>query len=163
MVYLIDYENVGVHGLDGLSKLTEGDEVCIFYSDKADTLTFSLHKKLQEAKATISYRKVETGAKNALDFQLATYLGYLIGINRDNQKDYCVVSKDKGFEALACYWKKQKITVRMVVDCTNPEAAETAESIQAGNPEQAPVTKQQTPAPKKDRLENSTNQQPQAA
>lgn len=28
--YLIDYENVRIHGLDGLSTLSEHDRVCIF-------------------------------------------------------------------------------------------------------------------------------------
>ena len=58
--------------------MTEEDTVCIFYSDNADSMTFDLHRKLNETKANIIYHKVAVGTKNALDFQLATYLGYLI-------------------------------------------------------------------------------------
>jgi len=38
--FLVDYENVKTHGLDGISKLNDNDIVCIFYSDNADTLSF---------------------------------------------------------------------------------------------------------------------------
>ncbi len=42
--YLIDYENVGVNGFNGLSKLDANSSVCIFYSENCDKLTFGLHK-----------------------------------------------------------------------------------------------------------------------
>lgn len=76
--YLIDFENVKSRGMEGVELLTEEDTVCIFYSDNADSMTFDLHRKLNETKANIIYHKVAVGTKNALDFQLATYLGYLI-------------------------------------------------------------------------------------
>ena len=76
--YLIDFENVKSRGMEGVELLAEEDTVCIFYSDNADSMTFDLHRKLNETKAQIIYHKVAVGTKNALDFQLATYLGYLI-------------------------------------------------------------------------------------
>lgn len=41
-MYFVDYENVHVDGMKSVSKLTEEDSVCIFYSEKANTLTFGL-------------------------------------------------------------------------------------------------------------------------
>lgn len=76
--YLIDFENVKSRGMEGVELLAKEDTVCIFYSDNADSMTFDLHRKLNETKAQIIYHKVAVGTKNALDFQLATYLGYLI-------------------------------------------------------------------------------------
>ena len=73
--YLIDFENVKSRGMEGVELLTEEDTVCIFYSDNADSMTFDLHRKLNETKAHIIYHKVAVGTKNALDFQLAKYLG----------------------------------------------------------------------------------------
>ncbi len=117
--YLIDYENVKVEGLNGIAGLSEQDEVCIFYSKNADTLTFDLARKLQETKATVVYQKVEVGTKNALDFQLSSYLGYLI-CKREKQRDshFFVVTKDNGFNALLSYWQQRKMDVQIVIDCT---------------------------------------------
>ena len=131
--FLVDYENVNVSGLNGITKLSDNDVVVIFYSDNADTLTFSLHKRLNETKAALQYQKVKAGVKNALDFQLSSYLGFLI---RDNMKKdssvepsarddsiedadedlYYVVSKDQGFAVLSEYWKRHKASVFQVAD-----------------------------------------------
>ena len=79
--YLVDYENVNTEGLQGVEQLTAADEVIIFYSEHADRLTFDLHRRLNESKAQIHYFKVGACKKNALDFQLVSYLGYLIAQN----------------------------------------------------------------------------------
>ena len=114
--YLIDFENVKSRGMEGVELLTEEDTVCIFYSDNADSMTFDLHRKLNETKADIIYHKVAVGTKNALDFQLATYLGYLIC---EQQRDgihpnYFIVTKDNGFTSLMVYWKAQGVPVRII-------------------------------------------------
>lgn len=114
--YLVDYENVKTQGLNGVNKLPAEDVVCIFYSENADNLTFGLHRRLNESNANIIFQKVEVGHKNALDFQLSSYLGYIIHENSDNQYDYYVVTKDKGYESLISYWKKKKVNVSLVVD-----------------------------------------------
>lgn len=114
--YLIDFENVKSRGMEGVELLAEEDTVCIFYSDNADSMTFDLHRKLNETKAQIIYHKVAVGTKNALDFQLATYLGYLIC---EQQKEgihpnYFIVTKDNGFISLMVYWKAQGVPVRII-------------------------------------------------
>ena len=83
--YFVDYENVKIDGLNGINKLEPSDKVCIFYSEHADTLTFDLHKRLNESKATITFQKVEVGHKNALDFQLVTFLGYEIASKKEEK------------------------------------------------------------------------------
>ena len=80
-IFLVDYENVSASGLDGLEKLTEEDVVYIFYTENADRLTFDAHRRLLESRAAVRYYKVESGTKNALDFQLVSFLGYLIREN----------------------------------------------------------------------------------
>lgn len=114
--FLVDYENVKTHGLDGISKLNNHDTVCIFYSDNADSLTFGLHRRLNESKANILYQKVEVGSKNALDFQLASYLGYIIHEHSDNGYKYFIVSRDNGYSSLVNYWNKRKIDISIVMD-----------------------------------------------
>lgn len=130
--YLIDYENVRIHGLDGLSGLTEKDRVCIFYSENADSLTFDLHFILNEAKAEISYEKVEVGTKNALDFQLSSYLGYLISQNiEDKLAEYFIVTADSGFSVLVNYWNRKNVAVKTVMDCTGRDENVQKEQILA--------------------------------
>lgn len=114
--YLVDYENVTTHGLDGITMLSPEDVVCIFYSENADRITFGLHRRLNEAAAKIIYQEVEVGTKNALDFQLASYLGYIIHENKDKEVSYFIVTKDQGFSSLVHYWKKQKIDISLVLD-----------------------------------------------
>jgi len=115
--YLIDFENVKSPGLNGITKLTDKDTVCIFYSENSDSITFGLHKRLNETAANLLYQKVEVGTKNALDFQLSSYLGYIICENENNKNiPYYVVTKDKGFGCLSTYWARRGFHVSLVAD-----------------------------------------------
>jgi len=126
--YFVDYENVKTQGLNGVNKLPEEDVVCIFYSENADNLTFGLHRRLNESKANIVFQKVEVGHKNALDFQLSSYLGYIIRENENNPYDYYVVTKDKGYESLVNYWRKKKVSVSLVVDVAK-QSEQSAQNV----------------------------------
>lgn len=108
-IFLVDYENVSASGLDGLEKLTEEDVVYIFYTENADRLTFDAHRRLLESRATVRYYKVESGTKNALDFQLVSFLGYLIRENGGSA--YYIISKDNGFDSVLHFWTKQNTKV----------------------------------------------------
>lgn len=114
--YFVDYENVKTHGLDGIGKLSKNDVVVIFYSENADSLTFGLHKRINESPASIVYQKVDVGRKNALDFQLASYLGYVIHETLETPTKYYIVTKDQGFASLVGYWQKRKVDVSLVAD-----------------------------------------------
>ena len=114
--YLVDFENVKKDGLDGIHKLGKEDKVCIFYSKNADSITFDQHRRIIESKALIEFCKVEVGSKNALDFQLATQLGYLIA--NKSAEQYFIVSKDKGFDILSGYWKGRNVNVTLIADIT---------------------------------------------
>lgn len=111
-IYLIDYENVNTDGLNGISRLSAEDTVVIFYSEKADRMTFGLHRRLMESKAVIDCKKVDVGGSNALDFQLCSFLGYLIAQGKQTQ--FCIVSNDRGYEHVVGFWSRQKIDVRLI-------------------------------------------------
>ena len=169
--YLIDFENVKSRGMEGVELLTEEDTVCIFYSDNADSMTFDLHRKLNETKANIIYHKVAVGTKNALDFQLATYLGYLICGQQSEgiHPNYFIVTKDNGFTSLMVYWKAQGVPVRIICNLLwgkNP-VAEQPEStqLQPAQPEPAEETKEPVqPEPEKaDAPEEPTQPEPEKA
>lgn len=105
-IYLIDYENVKC--LAGINELTSKDTAIIFYSKNANTLTFETHKELISSRAQILYKNVTVGGKNALDFQLASYLGYLINDDNNSNSEFCIISKDNGFTYLVSFWKNEK-------------------------------------------------------
>lgn len=105
--YLIDYENTGENGLRGITELQEDACIVIFYSENADKISFDMHQKLIECKAAIEYRKISTGKRNALDFQLSTYLGYLIA--RCENDAFYIVSKDNGYRVVVDFWKDRQV------------------------------------------------------
>ena len=102
-IYLVDFENVTSEGLSGVARLAEEDNVILFYSANAHKISLNVHRAICNTKAKVSYFEVAVGGKNALDHQLSTYLGYLIGQNRNMQ--YFIVSKDRGYQYLSDFWK----------------------------------------------------------
>jgi len=101
-VYLIDFENVKQDGLNGIEQLEKNDKVIIFYSDNADKISFDVHINITKSSANITFRKVNVGSKNALDFQLSSYLGYLIAKKKDDK--FYIVTRDNGFYVLNDFW-----------------------------------------------------------
>ncbi len=105
--FLIDYENTGESGLKGIRELGADSCTVIFYSENADKISFEMHQTLCCCKTKLEFRKVYTGKKNALDFQLSTYLGFLIATNPENH--FFIVSKDNGYRVVMDFWKEKKI------------------------------------------------------
>ena len=141
--FLIDYENVNVSGFDGILSLTENDAVIIFYSDNANTMTFGLHRRINEAKANLQFQKVDSGKKNSLDFQLCSYLGYLICDTMckpgENSKNfYYIVSNDLGYVPLTDYWKKRGIEVLVVKNLTKTPSQTSAVVVFSPPPKPQP-------------------------
>jgi len=112
--FLIDYENVNTNGFRGIASLSRKDRVVVFYSENAETMTFGLHRRLNQSKAEISFQKVSVGGKNALDFQLCTYLGYLIGKGEHSGTVYYIVSQDNDYVPVVDYWARQKVSVSVI-------------------------------------------------
>lgn len=121
--FLIDYENVHMAGLQGIDELSKSDTVCIFYSANADSLSFEAMKLLSASKAKIDYIKVNTMGHNALDFQLASYIGYLLG-KHEGIRCY-IVSNDKGFANVQIFWYSQGERVKLVPSVSDRKTAST--------------------------------------
>lgn len=137
--YLIDYENRKEFG--DLSLLEAEDTILFFYSDKANSMSFELHQNIIKSPADKMYFYAETGGKNALDFQLSTYLGYLIGVHPE--EDFYIISGDKGFDAVVRFWKQHNPSVRLMrreritpppaktLNATAPKATSVEEGVTA--------------------------------
>ena len=106
-IYLVDYENVSLLGLEGIEKLKEEEKVFIFYGNSAGSISFEMHAKIAQTKAEVKYLKTERSGKNYLDFQLATLSGYLVATTKET--DFIIISKDTGFESVIDFWNQQSV------------------------------------------------------
>lgn len=126
-IYLVDYENT--HYLGGISGLSENDTVVVFYTQNSSSLSFDAHKEILQAQAKILYKYVDNGGKNALDFQLSTYLGCLVGEKQADRQQLYIVSKDKGFYYVSRFWEREKgIRVTVVPSLTEQPKAKQQQS-----------------------------------
>ena len=131
--YLIDYENVHQAGFVGIEELKSEDNIIIFYSLNADSMPFSLFEALHTTPANLVLNKVDIGEKNALDIQLATYCGYLIGENKNVEVH--IISRDRGYEFIRTFWNKKGIKVVLSPNIAGIEKNE----LQEPQPESANV------------------------
>ena len=102
-IYLVDFENVASEGLSGITYLSPEDQVIIFYSANSNRLSMKMHILIGKSTCNLSYFEVSVGGKNALDHQISTWLGYLIGTGAA-ERSYYIVSRDMGYRHVANFW-----------------------------------------------------------
>lgn len=107
--YLLDYENVSASGLDGVENLTSDCRIVLFYTKNSNKIDLGVFNQLRGMKGDLSIIEVHHG-KQALDIQLASYLGYLIGTEPEDT-EYYIVSKDKGYFNVQSFWPDRKIVL----------------------------------------------------
>ena len=95
--FLIDTENVHMKGFKGVDTLTSDDTVIVFLTSECYNDATKISKFAQYHKCTIQQQWVKNGRKNALDFQLTSYLGILFNEHKDEDIEYYIISEDKGF------------------------------------------------------------------
>lgn len=132
--YFIDYENVHADGFTGAENLGESDVICVMYTEQSKAFSLELVEKIARQHARLESYKAGTGAKNSLDFQLASYLGYMIAKSEGTDDCFYIVSRDTGFNHLVDFWAERNVTVRRIPNFMGEEkdskgvaAAETAE------------------------------------
>ncbi len=111
--YLVDCENVSSESLKYLPSLNDGDSVTIFFSQQCRNANLDALDYITNADVKLTFHKVATGTKNALDFQLSSYLGFLIA-KHGSGDTYHLVTHDKGFGCLTNFWKKRKVGVKRI-------------------------------------------------
>lgn len=115
--FLVDYENVNWAGLYGISFLTEDDTVLIFYSDHADTVNFTTLDYIMRSKALIKRHRITKFGNNALDFQLSTYVGYLLGTHTEGE--VYIISKDQGYLSVLDFCRERLSSSGIKVEMYN--------------------------------------------
>lgn len=112
--YLIDFENVRTDGIKDLKGVSKGDAIILFYSEQCKNISLDVIDSIMKLKVQYSSFKAKVGTKNALDFQLAAHLGYLIGQGNNQESKYYIVSNDKGYDCLCDYWKELDAVVERI-------------------------------------------------
>ncbi|MCH5269593.1 MAG: hypothetical protein J1E83_02485 [Lachnospiraceae bacterium] len=99
--FLIDFESVHDRGLSGSNKLESHDEIHIFYTENASKVNMKMLGGIKPF-----FHEVPAG-NQSLDKHLVAYLGFMVGKNASDQCRYVIISKDKGYEHIISFLKKE--------------------------------------------------------
>ena len=115
--FFVDFENVHSGGFEGIENYNKDDIIYLMYTENSQTISLTvLEKMLKKNVTNLRLIKVAAGGKNALDFQLSTYLGYLIAKTEDKKVGYYIISKDQGFDFIVKFWNGNGVPVRRITN-----------------------------------------------
>lgn len=151
-IYLIDYENTGVSGLTGCSRLQKSDRILLFFTKNNSKI--DMNAIADHGEAELRMLEVPSGKQSA-DLHIGSYLGYLVSENRSGATELIVVSNDTGFDNLLAFWKpRTEARLRRV-----PAIGAPADGAPAPAPKAAPATKKSAskaaPAAKKEPVDKT--------
>ncbi len=113
--FFVDFENVHSGGFEGIEKYSKDDIIYLMYTEACQSISVKvLDKLLKNNVANLHLIKVTAGGKNALDFQLSTYLGYLIAKTEEQNVGYYIISKDSGFDFIVSFWNGHGVPVKRI-------------------------------------------------
>ncbi len=150
-IYLIDTENVRTVWTLLLDRMTENDKIYVFYTMNSGHVTYEDLNGVISSGKNVELIQCHTG-KNGLDFQLVSFLGYLI---RNNENaDYCIISDDSGYDAVIKFWEGRDVDVtrKTAFQISGKQAKPVKKSIFGVKP------KAKAPAPKKPKPEQQPKQ-----
>ena len=102
--YLVDSENVGESWIDLLNSNNEEGRFLIFYTRNSPRIDYEHLISLINASNALEFIPCYEGS-NALDFQLVSYLGYLLC--SEQETEMIIVSNDTGFDAVVKFWSER--------------------------------------------------------
>ena len=81
------------------------NHIHLFYTENARKIDLNFFAEHGQAELCIHKAPVRS---QSLDMHLVTYLGYLIGLDRESRGQYRIVSKDTDFDNIVKFWKQEK-------------------------------------------------------
>lgn len=123
--FLVDSENVNDNWLMLFDMADEDDEIVVFYTKKSPHMSYmSVIRLMENNSINVRFEECYEGT-NALDFQLVSYMGYLMGCGgacSENEFDaasaetgadeYIIMSNDTGYDPAVRFWKDKGYAVR---------------------------------------------------
>lgn len=107
-VYLVDTENVGTVWKDLLVEKAPNDRILLFYTDNSPHISYPDLELIIKHPDKFEMIKCNQG-KNGLDFQLVSYLGYLL--KSAAKTNYVIISNDVGYDAVTKFWIEREYSV----------------------------------------------------
>lgn len=109
--YYVDSENVGDEWVKFLEQADEDSHFLIFYTAKSPYMSYPCVVKLLSLNKNLEFILCHEG-NNALDFQLATCLGYQLC--KEPGHEIYIISKDTGFDSIVHFWKERNISIQRI-------------------------------------------------
>ena len=149
--YFIDYENVHSEGFTGIDSIAKNDVVYLMYTEHCKNISLEIIEKINKRKAMFEIIKVGTGSKNALDFQLSSFMGYIIAKNENQKCGFYIVSKDSGFDPLVEFWQKKGMNVERICNFSPNHKSAKPQDINSPFLPQAILPEQYAPSLKSEK------------
>ena len=150
--YLIDTENIGSAWTEVLPLMGRNDEILLFYTVNSPGIPYRDLQQIMNHLSQMELIPCNTG-RNGLDFQLSSYLGYLLRSSTKTQ--YVILSKDTSYDPLIQFCKEKGVdiarcAVHEVIELRAREADAPARlpEIAAADTLPAPARLQEAPAQK---------------
>ena len=102
--YLIDFENVGLKGLEGAQNLTKSDWIHLFSTRNAPKINTATLANFNATNLLVH----EVPAKSqSVDMHLVSYLGYLLG-SCEAVPQIVILSNDTDYDDIVSFWNIEK-------------------------------------------------------
>ena len=111
--YLVDSENVNDNWLMLFDMIDETDNIIVFYTKNSPHMSYPSVIRLLKINRTIKFEECFEG-NNALDFQLISYMGYLMKNSDIENSEFIVMSNDTGFDSAINFWKSKGFHVNRI-------------------------------------------------
>lgn len=119
--FMVDLENTNSSGLVGARYLESTDCVSIFYSKSCSKVEQGLLRYIFDSGCLVETCKLFKTGPNALDFYIASRIGFLFGSGYTGR--VAIITEDKGLMAINHYWQQCVTPHRQVVLKPNIEQA----------------------------------------
>ena len=116
--YLIDSENLKRDWMLSVLKQPSNCRYHIFFTKNSPSIPVDVVKAMMEKGNHLEFIPCCTGS-NALDFQLVSWMGYMLGTNPQDQ--YQIVSGDTGFDSVIHFWKERRVSISRIKDITSSQ------------------------------------------
>lgn len=107
-VYLVDTENVNSTWKVLLPEITKNDRLILFYTLNSPHISYADMGFIIQYPDRFELMECYTG-NNGLDFQLVSYLGYLLKTAAKTK--YIIVSNDTGYDSVIHFWADRERSV----------------------------------------------------
>ena len=153
--YLIDFENVGLKGLEGAQNLTKNDWVHLFSTRNAPKINTATLANFNATNLLVH----EVPAKSqSVDMHLVSYLGYLLG-SHETAPQIVILSNDTDYDDIVSFWNIEKGVIIRRRDKFQPEEPKSA-APKAAKSRKAAASKKTAPKVQEAHKETSTEKSP---